>query len=182
MKFAPRSILPTLLVIAAVTWQLAAFASEAPVNIPPPAVDNPKQAGPFQMAVLSGGCFWGVQDVFEHVKGVQKVVAGYAGGNRSTAEYEQVGTGTTGHAESVRVTFDPAKVSYGQLLQVFFSVAHDPTELNRQGPDTGTQYRSAIFFTSGEQKRVAEAYVAQLDRAKVFRSPIVTARGALAAF
>jgi len=174
MKFAPRSILPTLLVIAAVTWQLAACAAEAPVNIPPPAVDNPKQAGPLQTAVLSGGCFWGVQGVFEHVKGVQKVVSGYAGGNRSTAEYEQVGTGTTGHAESVQVTFDPAKVSYGELLQVFFSVAHDPTQLNRQGPDVGSQYRSVIAYGDDTQKNIATTYIAQLGKAAAFARPIVT--------
>jgi len=174
MKIAPRSILPTLLVIVGVTWQLAACAAEAPVNIPPPAVDNPKQAGSLQTAVLSGGCFWGVQGVFEHVKGVQKVVSGYAGGNRSTAEYEQVGTGTTGHAESVQVTFDPAKVSYGELLQVFFSVAHDPTQLNRQGPDVGSQYRSVIAYSDDTQKNIATTYIAQLGKAAVFARPIVT--------
>jgi peptide-methionine (S)-S-oxide reductase len=174
MKFAPRSILPTLLAIAGVTWQLASCAAEAPVNIPPPAADNPKQAGPLQTAVLSGGCFWGVQGVFEHVKGVQKVVSGYAGGNRSTADYEQVGTGTTGHAESVQITFDPAKVSYGELLQVFFSVAHDPTQLNRQGPDVGSQYRSVIAYSDDTQKSIATTYIAQLNKTGAFARPIVT--------
>src|SRR4051812_14023279 len=121
MRIATRSILPTLLAIVGVVWQLASCAAEAPVTVPPPSVDNPKQAGSFQTAVLSGGCFWGVQGVFEHVKGVQKVVSGYAGGDRSTAEYGQVGTGRTGHAESVQITFDPARVSYGELLRIFFS-------------------------------------------------------------
>jgi peptide-methionine (S)-S-oxide reductase len=175
MKIIQRSILPTLLAIAGVAWQLASHAAtEAPVNIPPPAVDSPKQAGSLQTAVLSGGCFWGVQGVFEHVKGVRKVVSGYAGGERSTAEYEEVGTGRTGHAESVQITFDPAKVSYGQLLQVFFSVAHDPTQLNRQGPDVGTQYRSVIAYTDDTQKKIATAYIAQLGQAGVFAAPIVT--------
>ena len=174
MTFSPRSILPTLLAIAGVTWQLASCAAEAPVNIPPPAVDNPKQAGPLQTAVLSGGCFWGVQGVFEHVKGVQKVVSGYAGGNRSTADYEQVGTGTTGHAESVQITFDPQKVSYGELLQVFFSVAHEPTQLNRQGPDVGSQYRSMSAYSDDTQKNIASTYIAQLGKAGVFARPIVT--------
>jgi peptide-methionine (S)-S-oxide reductase len=137
-------------------------------------VDAPKQQGALQTAVLSGGCFWGVQGVYEHVKGVQKVVSGYAGGDRSTAQYETVGTGTTGHAESVQITFDPAKVSYGELLQIFFSVAHDPTQLNRQGPDSGSQYRSAIVYSDDAQKNIANAYIAQLDQAGVFHRPIVT--------
>jgi peptide-methionine (S)-S-oxide reductase len=175
MKFVQRSILPALLAIAGVAWQLAACAAaEAPVSVPPPAVDNPKQAGPLQTAILSGGCFWGVQGVFEHVKGVHRVVSGYAGGERSTAQYEQVGTGRTGHAESVQVTFDPAKVSYGELLQVFFSVAHDPTQLNRQGPDVGTQYRSMIAYSDDTQKNIATAYIAQLSKTAVFARPIVT--------
>jgi peptide-methionine (S)-S-oxide reductase len=127
-----------------------------------------------QIAVMAGGCFWGVDAVFKHVKGVSKVVSGYAGGEAKTAEYELVGTGRTGHAESVQITFDPTQITYGQLLRIFFSVAHDPTELNRQGPDEGTQYRSAIFFLNDAQKHVAEAYIAQLHRAKVFKHPIVT--------
>ena len=127
-----------------------------------------------QTAVFAGGCFWGVDAVFKHVKGVSSVLSGYAGGNAGTAQYETVSSGSTGHAESVKVTFDPAQVSYAQLLRIFFSVAHDPTELNRQGPDTGTQYRSAIFYANEEQKQVAQDYIAQLDQAKVFSSRIVT--------
>ena len=169
-----RSVLPALLAVIGVTWQLASCAAETPVNVPAPAMDNPKQQGAFQTAVLSGGCFWGVQGVYEHVKGVEKVVSGYAGGDRSTAQYEAVSRGTTGHAESVQITFDPAKVSYGELLQIFFSVVHDPTQLNRQGPDTGTQYRSAIVYSDDTQKTIAAAYIAQLSKAGVFRQPIVT--------
>ena len=127
-----------------------------------------------QTAVFAGGCFWGVDAVFKHVKGVSEVVSGYSGGNADTAHYELVSNGDTGHAESVRVRFDPAKVSYQQLLQVFFSVAHDPTQLNRQGPDTGTQYRSVIFYTSAEQQKIAQGYIQQLTAARTFSSPIVT--------
>ena len=127
-----------------------------------------------QTAVLAGGCFWGVDAVFKHVRGVSSVVSGYAGGNAATARYEVVSTGTTGHAESVKITYDPSQVSYAQLLRVFFSVAHDPTELNRQGPDTGTQYRSAVFYTNEAQKDTALAYIDQLNKAKVFPAPIVT--------
>jgi peptide-methionine (S)-S-oxide reductase len=127
-----------------------------------------------QTAVLAGGCFWGVQAVFQHVKGVTHATSGYAGGSSHTAEYEVVSTGETGHAESVKISYDPSQVTYGELLRVFFSAAHDPTQLNRQGPDTGTQYRSAIFYSSEEQKRIAEAYIAQLENAKVFAGPIVT--------
>jgi peptide-methionine (S)-S-oxide reductase len=126
------------------------------------------------VAVFAGGCFWGVQGVFQHVKGVTKAVSGYAGGDKGSAEYETVSLGSTGHAEAVQITYDPQQVTYGQLLQVFFAVAHDPTELNRQGPDTGTQYRSAIFPTGDEQASVAKAYIAQLDQAHVFQRPIVT--------
>lgn len=151
--------------------------------LPDPAVDMPlaKSAGT-QSAVLSGGCFWGVEGVFEHVRGVTRVVSGYAGGNADTATYEQVSTGRTGHAESVQVFYDPARISYGQLLKVFFSVAHDPTELNRQGPDTGTQYRSAIFYANAEQKRVADSYIAQLQQAHAFTRPIATQVAPLKAF
>lgn len=124
--------------------------------------------------VLGGGCFWGIEAVFEHVKGVNRVVVGYSGGTAKTADYETVSEGTTGHAESVSITYDPSQVTFGQLLKVFFSVAHDPTELNRQGPDTGTQYRSVIFYANAEQNRIAEAYIKQLDLAKVFDQPIVT--------
>ena len=127
-----------------------------------------------QTAVFAGGCFWGVDAVFKHVKGVTNVVSGYAGGNADTAHYEIVSEGNTGHAESVRVQFDPSRISYQQLLQVFFSVAHDPTELNRQGPDSGSQYRSAIFFTSPEQQKIAQAYIQKLTAEHVFSSPIVT--------
>jgi peptide-methionine (S)-S-oxide reductase len=157
------------------------FASEDAVVIPAPAMDaQPSDA--VQTAVLSGGCFWGVQGVFQHTAGVVSAVSGYAGGNKATAQYDIVSTGTTGHAESVQVKYDPKKISYGKLLQIFFSVAHNPTELNRQGPDSGTQYRSAIFTTSDEQKKVADAYVAQLNAAKVFGKPIVTKIGPLQGF
>jgi peptide-methionine (S)-S-oxide reductase len=142
--------------------------------IPPPALDQPAAQTTSDVAVLAGGCFWGVQGVFQHVVGVTNAVSGYAGGEQGTAHYERVGTGSTGHAESVRITFDPRKISYGRILQIYFSVAHDPTQLNRQGPDTGTQYRSAIFPTSAEQAATAKAYIAQLDQAHVFGAAIVT--------
>jgi peptide-methionine (S)-S-oxide reductase len=160
---------------AAITWSMNLLATEAATVIPAPTVDSPKSKGALQTAVFSGGCFWGVQGVFEHVRGVRKAVSGYAGGDKATAEYETVSGGNTGHAESVQVTFDPAEISYGELLQVFFSVAHDPTQLNRQGPDSGTQYRSAVFFADDQQKNVVQSYIAQLDRAHVFKQPIVTA-------
>jgi peptide-methionine (S)-S-oxide reductase len=142
--------------------------------IPAPVLDEPAGSATSETTVLAGGCFWGVQGVFQHVQGVTSAVSGYAGGDKATAEYETVSTGSTGHAESVRITFDPRKISYGQLLQIYFSVAHDPTELNRQGPDYGTQYRSAIFPTTAEQANVAKAYIAQLDQAHVFHAAIVT--------
>lgn len=149
-------------------------AEEARV-IPAPTLDEPLDSKKHsEIAVFAGGCFWGVQGVFQHVQGVKSAVSGYAGGASDTAAYEMVGTGTTGHAESVSVTFDPSQVSYGQLLQIYFSVAHDPTELNRQGPDSGTQYRSAIFPTSPEQLKVAAAYIEQLDAASAFASRIAT--------
>jgi len=144
-------------------------------QIPAPAVDTPAAATKHsETAVLAGGCFWGMQGMFEHVKGVTRVVAGYSGGEASTAHYEMVGTETTGHAESVEITFDPKQISYGELLRLYFSVAHDPTELNRQGPDSGPSYRSEIFFTTPAQEKIARAYVDQLTKAKVFSSPIVT--------
>jgi peptide-methionine (S)-S-oxide reductase len=143
------------------------------VQIPAPAVDEPAMAGS-ETAVFAGGCFWGIQGVFQHVNGVESAVAGYAGGTVDKPSYEQVGTETTGHAESVKVTFDPARVTYGKLLQVFFSVAHDPTQLDRQGPDMGPSYRSALFTTSDDQARVAKAYIAELDAAKAFPARIVT--------
>ena len=151
-------------------------------SIPDPALDAPLTNAKEQSAVLAGGCFWGIEAVFEHVKGVSDVKSGYSGGSSETAQYEKVGTGETGHAESVKITYDPAQISYGQLLKVFFSVAHDPTELNRQGPDTGTQYRSAIFYANEEQKRIAQAYIDQLNRAKVFGRRIVTQVDALKSF
>jgi peptide-methionine (S)-S-oxide reductase len=138
------------------------------------APSNANAAPTEQTAVFAGGCFWGVDAVFKHVKGVSEVVSGYSGGSAATAHYEQVSDGNTGHAESVRIRFNPAQVSYQQLLQVFFSVAHDPTQLNRQGPDTGSQYRSAIFYTSVEQQKIAQGYVQQLTAARTFSSPIVT--------
>jgi peptide-methionine (S)-S-oxide reductase len=181
LRIAKRSILPVLLTVAGFTWLFVSNAAEAPVNVPPPVLDNPKQAGPLQTVVLSGGCFWGVQGVYQHVRGVEKAVSGYAGGDRPT-NYEEVSTGTTGHAESVQITFDPAKVSYGELLQIFFSVVHDPTQLNRQGPDVGNQYRSAIVYSDDTQKNIASAYIAQLDKAGVFHKPIVTRVDHLRAF
>jgi peptide-methionine (S)-S-oxide reductase len=154
---------------------LAGIGTAAPVVVPAPAVDEPTAApGATETAVLAGGCFWGVQGVFQHVKGVTTAQSGYAGGQQETADYETVSTGTTGHAESVRITYDPAQVSFGQLLQIYFSVVQDPTQLDRQGPDDGTQYRSAIFVQDPIQQRVADAYVAQLSAAKVFPAPIVT--------
>jgi peptide-methionine (S)-S-oxide reductase len=150
----------------------------ATVAIPDPAVDAPLAATKGQKtAVLAGGCFWGIEAVFEHVKGVIDVASGYAGGSAKTANYETVSSGRTGHAESVRIKYDPAKISYGQILKIFFSVAHDPTQLNRQGPDTGTQYRSAIFCSDEEQKRIAQAYIDQLNKAGVFEGSIVTVVG-----
>jgi peptide-methionine (S)-S-oxide reductase len=158
-----------------------ARAAEEAVIIPPPAADV-APASDIQTAVIAGGCFWGVQGVFQHTAGVVNAVSGYAGGSKSTADYNMVSMGTTGHAESVEIKYDPKKISYGKILQIFFSVVHDPTQLNRQGPDSGTQYRSAIFTTSDEQKKVAEAYIAQLNAAKVYKKPIVTKIGPLEAF
>ncbi|MER9868688.1 peptide-methionine (S)-S-oxide reductase MsrA [Mesorhizobium sp. M0136] len=158
---------------AAVFWQIPAVSAEDAVVIPPPAMDEKATAGT-EKAVFAGGCFWGVQGVFQHVKGVTSAVSGYAGGDKDTAVYEMVGTSRTGHAESVEITYEPSKVTYGQLLQVYFSVAHNPTQLNYQGPDSGTQYRSTIFAENDTQKMIAESYIAQLDKAKVFPKPIVT--------
>jgi peptide-methionine (S)-S-oxide reductase len=154
---------------------LAPRAAAGDLNLPiPAAATDPANDAATETAVLAGGCFWGQQGLFEHVKGVTRVVAGYAGGDKSTATYRQVSGGETGHAESVEITFDPRQVTFGQLLQIYFSVAHDPTELNRQGPDTGTSYRSEIFATSDRQAAIARAYIAQLDAAQVFPAPIVT--------
>jgi peptide-methionine (S)-S-oxide reductase len=157
------------------------LAAEDAVIIPAPAADAQASDG-VQTAVIAGGCFWGVQGVFQHTAGVVNAMSGYAGGSKSTADYTTVSTGSTGHAESVQIKYDPKQISYGKILQIFFSVAHDPTQLNRQGPDSGTQYRSAIFTTSEEQKKVADAYVAQLNAAKVYKKPIVTKVGPLEGF
>ncbi|WP_419145812.1 peptide-methionine (S)-S-oxide reductase MsrA [Comamonas testosteroni] len=174
-----RSLLQTMassivLLGSGLLWQPTAFSAEDAVRIPAPAADLPAAGQSPQRAIFAGGCFWGVQGVFQHVKGVQRAVSGYSGGAASNASYELVSRGNTGHTESVEVTFDPSQVSYGALLQIFFSVVHDPTQLNRQGPDTGTQYRSAIFATSPEQLKTAQAYVAQLDAAHLYPKPIVT--------
>jgi peptide-methionine (S)-S-oxide reductase len=172
-----------LLVISGVTCNRANAGAHDGVTLPSPAVDLPRAAKPAKSTVVfAGGCFWGVQAVFQHVKGVVDATSGYAGGAAEKAKYDLVSGGDTGHAESVRVTFDASQVTYGQLLKVFFSVAHDPTELNHQGADEGTQYRSAVFFTDSDQKRVTDAYVAQLDRAKAFPDRIVTQVVPLAAF
>lgn len=152
---------------------LPAQAQEA-LALPAPATNEPAGHGSEETAVLAGGCFWGVQGVFQHVEGVKNAVSGYAGGKQTTAHYRIVGMGTTGHAEAVKITFDPGKISYGKILQIFFSAAHDPTQLNRQGPDRGTQYRSAIFPLNDAQAKIAKAYIAQLDQAQVFKSAIVT--------
>lgn len=171
------------LLILCITLACGVTTTANTVGIPDPLVDAPlASARGEQTAVLAGGCFWGVEAVFEHVKGVTNVTSGYAGGAKSTASYETVSEGETGHAESVRITYDPSRITYGQLLKIFFAVAHDPTELNRQGPDTGTQYRSAIFYSNEEQKRIALAYIEQLNRARAFERPIVTQVSALDAF
>lgn len=172
-----RSKLSRIIVSAALGAQactLAVAASEPPEVVIASTSANPVASGNLQTAVLAGGCFWGTQGVFEHVKGVRQVLAGYSGGDKSTARYADVGTGTTGHAESIQITFDPAVVSYADVLQVFFSVAHDPTQLNRQGPDAGTQYRSEIFYADATQQKTALAYIAQLEQAHVFHGPIAT--------
>ena len=166
--------LAAALMLAGLTACTTASAASDGMKLPVPTVDAVKPAQSEATAVLAGGCFWGIEAVFEHVKGVHKVVAGYSGGNAGTASYDQVSDGDTGHAESVRIQFDPKQVSYGTLLQVFFSVALDPTELNRQGPDSGTQYRSVIFYSNDEQKKIASDYIAQLTAAKAFPAPIVT--------
>jgi len=170
------SIRSTFILFASLLGATACNAKASPAAaLPAPIVDAPRAAAAGQQtAVISGGCFWGIQAVFQHVKGVISATSGYSGGSAKTAEYEIVSGGETGHAESVQIVYDPSQITYGELLRVFFSVAHDPTQLNRQGPDEGTQYRSSIFYSSDEQKRVAEAYIAQLDKARVFSSPIVT--------
>jgi len=176
VKFRAVAVLPLLVT-------LACNVATATVSIPDPVVDARLAATSGQQTmVIAGGCFWGIQAVFEHVKGVVDVKAGYSGGTAETAHYEVVSSGETGHAESVRIIYDPSKITYGQLLKIFFSVAHNPTQLNRQGPDVGTQYRTAIFYSSDEQKRIAEAYIDQLNKAKVFDRRIATEVVALKAF
>ncbi len=172
--------------LAALTFMFSGAAQAA--TLPDPVIDevvrvtDAKSVKAEESIVVAGGCFWGVQNVFQHVKGVTSAVSGYAGGKADTAQYEIVSTGQTGHAESVKVTYDPAQVSLGKILKVFFAVAHDPTELNRQGPDHGTQYRSAIFYSNDEQKKIAGAYIGQLDKAKVFSDAIVTKLEPVTAF
>jgi peptide-methionine (S)-S-oxide reductase len=174
-RFFRAPIFVAVLIGAAMALSGSRLSAEDAHAIPSPAFDESAPQGKVsEVAVLAGGCFWGVQGVFQHVEGVSAAVSGYAGGARDTAHYETVSTGTTGHAEAVLVTFDPHRISYGQILQVYFSVAHDPTELDRQGPDAGTQYRSAIFPTDPEQARIAEAYIVQLNKARAFSAPIVT--------
>jgi len=179
-----RSSIRTVLLFSTMFAGIACTTgSAATAAVPVPATDAAlASAKGQQTAVIAGGCFWGIQAVFQHVKGVTKAVSGYSGGDAKTAEYEVVSTGETGDAESVKITYDPSQITYGQLLRVFFSVAHDPTELNRQGPDSGTQYRSVIFYNNDEQKRIAEAYIAQLDKVKVFPRAIVTQVVPLKAF
>lgn len=172
----PRLIWTSLLVVpllALAFWQVRPMAQEAPVVIPAPTQDI-AETGSSAVTVFAGGCFWGVQGVFQRVKGVSNAVSGYAGGEAKTAHYEEVGSGRTGHAESVRITYDPQQVSYGKLLQIYFSVAHNPTQLNYQGPDHGTQYRSTIFPTTDAQASLAKAYIAQLDAAKAYPEKLVT--------
>ncbi|MEP6643962.1 MAG: peptide-methionine (S)-S-oxide reductase MsrA [Acidobacteriaceae bacterium] len=176
-----RFALPVIVLLA-----VAAVSNSSPrkdaVILPAPVVDVSPQTKGEQTAVFAGGCFWGIQSVFQHVKGVVSATSGYVGGDEKSAEYEIVSTGNTGHAESVKIVYNPSQITYGQLLRVFFSVAHDPTQLNRQGPDEGSQYRSAIFYSSDEQKRVAEAYIVQLQKANVFARPIVTSVKSLGKF
>jgi peptide-methionine (S)-S-oxide reductase len=176
-SFKRGSSLPVLVLIGLLST--AAFfvtrsTAEEARNVPAPAVDEQAAGKTSETAVIAGGCFWGVQGVFQHVAGVTNAVSGYAGGGKDTAEYETVSTGQTGHAESVRITYDPSQITYGQLLRIYFSVAHNPTELNRQGPDSGTQYRSAIFAQDAEQAKIAKAYIAELDQAKTFGQPLAT--------
>ena len=175
LRTSPRAAMVlALLVVAAVSMKSPLIAAEAARALPLPAADVAPPQATSAVVVLAGGCFWGVQGVYQHTKGVTSAVSGYAGGDKRAAHYELVSSGNTGHAEAVQVTYDPRQISYGRLLQIFFSVVHDPTELNRQGPDTGTQYRSAIFPLNDEQAQVAKAYIAQLDQAHAFKKAIVT--------
>ncbi|MGD9766338.1 MAG: peptide-methionine (S)-S-oxide reductase MsrA [Pseudolabrys sp.] len=179
----PSNPFRSLLAVAAFAGALSLTPAlaEVAVKVPAPAVDNHGGEG-LQKVVLAGGCFWGIQAIYQHTDGVTKAVSGYSGGTKDTANYDVVSSGRTGHAEAVEVTYDPKKVSYGKILQIFFSVAHDPTQLDRQGPDTGPQYRSEIFYSTPEQKKITEAYVAQLGGAKVYKRPIVTKLSSLSAF
>ncbi len=172
-----------LLAAIALMFAASTAAAGTPAGLPEPAVDAPLATSPGkQVAVFSGGCFWGVQAVFEHVRGVTSAISGYSGGRADQADYVDVSRGDTGHAESVKVIFDPSKISYGTLLKIFFSVAHDPTELDRQGPDVGTQYRSEVFYADEQQRRIAAAYLAELERSRRFAALIVTRLDRLAAF
>ena len=179
-------LMSSAIAVSAWAYLGSSAAAENAVKLPPPTLDTPPsaQAAPAtrETAVFAGGCFWGVQAVFQHTRGVLNAVSGYAGGQKETASYASIGSGRTGHAESVQITYDPKQISYGKLLQIYFSVAHDPTQLNRQGPDSGTQYRSAVFYQDTSQKQVAERYIAQLDAAKVFTGKIVTQLTPLSAF
>jgi peptide-methionine (S)-S-oxide reductase len=176
------TVIASLLLAALIGAPLPATAAEPAVVIPAPALDDARAAGPLQTAVLAGGCFWGVQGVYEHVRGVKQVLSGYSGGSKATAEYEVVSRGRTGHAESVQIRFDPKEISYGEILRIYFSVVHDPTQLDQQGPDSGPQYRSNIFYATSAQRKIAQAYIVQLDQAKVFERPIVTRVDPLKAF
>ncbi len=172
----PKKIAAVLCLLAATAWMWDMASARAAI-LPDPTLDEQPAASPTpaqSSIVLAGGCFWGVQAVFQHVKGVTKAISGYAGGAADTAHYQMVGSGETGHAESVQVTYDPSQISLGKILKVYFSVAHDPTELNRQGPDSGSQYRSTVFYSTPEQQKIAEAYIKQLDAVKAFSGPIVT--------
>ena len=171
-----------LIGVAGVLWSAQGPAAASAIPLPDPVVDQQLASDEPQVAVLAGGCFWGVQAVFQHTNGVQLALSGYSGGMKTSPSYEEVTTGRTGHAELVQIEYNPREISYGQILKIFFSVVHDPTQLNRQGPDVGTHYRSAIFYANDEQKKVAEAYIAQLGQAGIFKSPIVTKVGPLTAF
>jgi len=183
MNLKPLTLILAAAALASIAALLSSHASAGDLNKEiPAAASDPANSAASEVAVLAGGCFWGQQGVFEHVKGVTRVVAGYSGGSNRTARYDTVSEGASGHAESVQITFDPRQVTFGQLLRIYFSVAHDPTELDRQGPDTGSQYRSEIFAAGPEQEATARAYIAQLDAAHIFAAPIVTKVGALKGF
>jgi peptide-methionine (S)-S-oxide reductase len=183
MTFGRAAFAVTAASAVALTWFMAApsRAAEEPFIIPAPKADMTPASG-LKTAVIAGGCFWGVQGVYQHTNGVVQAVSGYAGGKETTANYDAVSNGTTGHAEAVKITYDPQKISYGKILQIYFSVVHDPTQLNRQGPDSGTQYRSTIFASSPEERTIAQDYIAQLNSAKVYKKPIATTIEPLQAF